>query len=698
MAKSNLKSARTRVAELRRELARHDRLYFVEARPEISDREYDRLMRELIDLEAEHASLADPNSPSRRIGGAPLSAFRSLPHSREMLSLSNTYSEDEVREFDARVRKLLASDDPVTYVAELKIDGVAVALRFEEGSFAVGLTRGDGAQGDDISENLRTVRGLPLRLSESISAPPEIEVRGECYIPRAAFVAWNAQREAAGEKLYANPRNTCAGTLKLLDSREAARRPLRFFAYAVADPASLGFATHRETLEWLARAGFPVEPNHAVTEGIDGALAHCDAWRQRRFALDYETDGMVLKVDRLEAQARLGSTSKSPRWAVAYKYETREAITQVQAISVQVGRTGAITPVAHLAPVELLGTVVKRATLHNADEVARLDVRVGDWVGIEKAGEIIPKVTRVLTERRDGSEQAFVFPDFCPECREPLVRAEGEVAIRCVNEHCPAQRRRQILHFVARGAMDIEGIGESLVDQLVERGLVVDPSDLYRLDVPILAELDRMGEKSADNVVAALQASRRPPLARFLVALGIRHVGANVAKLLARRFGALSGLRVATAEEVAAIDGVGEEIAASVTHYFARPETMALLERFTERGVAPLETPPEEPSAPPAALPWTGRSFVLTGALTGWTRDQAAAEIERRGGRVVGSVSKKTDYVVAGAEPGSKLEKATALGVPVLDEASFAELLQEVESVEAVEGADVSPPDAPRTA
>lgn len=682
-----LPAARRRVDELRRTIETHNRLYYQEARPEISDRDFDALLAELEALESAFPELQDPSSPTQRVGGEPLDAFVTVPHSAPMLSLGNTYSTEELRQFDARIRRHLKDDAAVAYVAELKIDGVGVALRYRDGTFALGLTRGDGRQGDDITQNLRTLADLPVRLrsrdggtrpsggtapSDEAMLSGEVEIRGEVYIPRPLFASWNARREAEGLARFMNPRNTAAGTLKMLDHREVARRPLRLFCYSIVTPERLGLEAHHEVLEWLEAAGLPVEPHHARLVGIEAAIAHCDSWAQRRTELEYETDGMVLKVDRHDLRDKLGFTSKAPRWGIAYKFETEEAVTEVLAIDVQVGRTGSVTPVAHLAPVEILGTIVKRATLHNADEVERLDVRVGDWVAIEKGGEIIPKVTRVLTDRRTGRERRYRFPKNCPVCDGPLVREEGEVAIRCVNEFCPAQTKARILHFAGRGALDLDGVGEVLVEQLVDGGLVADPADLYRLDVETLAALERMGTKSARNIVEGLEARRQPPLDRFLFALGIRHVGTTAARLLAEHAGTLEAARNAALEDLVEISGIGEEIARSVVEYFGRPETDRLLKKFAAAGVAP---------APYARVSagddrFAGRTFVITGTLERWSRQGASEAVTSRGGKVASSVSAKTDFLVAGAKPGSKLTKAQALGVPVLDEAAFEALLE----------------------
>jgi DNA ligase (NAD+) len=658
-----------RARALREQIAYHGRRYYTDADPEISDAAYDALLRELDAIERARPDLITPDSPSQRVGGEPLERFETVAHSTAMLSLQNTYDETELREFDARVRRFLGLDEAIDYVVELKIDGVAIALRYAEGIFDRGITRGDGTRGDDVTANLRTVRALPLRAVDpgGSALPKGFEVRGEVYFPRAGFQGLNRQREEAGEKLFANPRNAAAGTLKLLDPRLVATRPLALFCYGLVDAPRLGLPTHLDILEWLRGAGFPVNPHASKARGIDEVLDAAARWAEERWKLDYETDGLVVKVDSLSMQQSLGSTAKAPRWGIAYKFATREGVTQLLGIETQVGRTGSVTPVAVLSPIEILGTTVRRATLHNADEVRRLDLRIGDWVAVEKGGEVIPKVTRVLIERRTGAEVPYEFPDRCPVCAEPLAREAEEVAVRCVNEHCPAQRKRQILHFVARGAMEIDGFGEAKVESVVDAGLVHDPSDLYRLTADDLIPLERLGEKSAANLIASIDGSLERPLNRLIFALGIRHVGASVAKNLAGHFRSLDALKAASEEDLRGVPDVGDVVAESVRRYFGRPATADLLARLIASGVCTTE--PEVPT--PAAQPLGGKTFVLTGALTTMTRLQAAARVESLGGKVSGSVSGKTDFVVAGADPGSKIERAIALGVAVLTEDEF---------------------------
>ncbi len=678
-----------RMETLRRLIRHHDRRYYVDADPEISDREYDRLFQELVELERRFPDTVPDDSPTHRVGGAPVEGFPTEPHTTAMLSLDNTYDEAELREFDKRVRKL-AARDRVAYFVELKIDGVAVSLRYRGGRLVLGLTRGDGFQGEVVTSNLRTVRDIPLRLERKGKvAGLDLEVRGEVYLPRSRFEALNAARAGAGEKLYANPRNTAAGTLKLLDPKEVARRKLRAMMYQLVGPEGVGVADQASALSFLADHGFRVNAANRLCDGIDEVLAFGAEWARRRGELDYDIDGIVVKVDDLSLQRTLGSTARAPRWGIAYKFETQEAITRIVGITLQVGRTGAITPVANLEPVELLGTVVKRATLHNMDEIVRLDARVGDTVAVEKGGEIIPKVTRVLADRRAGGEKVFRPPSKCPSCDTPLVRAEGEVALRCPNRRCPEQVKRRVEHFASRHALDIEGLGTKLVEQLVDSGRVVDPADLYTLTADELAALERMGEKSAANLVNALDASKSRSLGRLIFALGIRHVGVGAAKSLAQAFGSLDALAEADRETLTGMDEIGEVMADSIVSFFEDKETARHLERLAKAGLRLREpkaravaagavgTTAAGGSPGGARGPLQGLTFVVTGTLENATRDEIQERIESLGGRVTGSVSQKTDYVLAGENPGSKLAKAGKLGVTVLDEAAFEKLVRD---------------------
>jgi DNA ligase (NAD+) len=665
-------TTRAQAEKLRRLIEHHDRLYYVEARPEISDRQYDALYAALVEAEKRHPDWVTPDSPTQRVSERPLGGFRTVRHLAPMLSLDNGYSLEELHEFDARVRKGLDADE-VEYVVELKIDGVAIALRYDDGAFALGLTRGDGVQGDDVTQNLRTLRGLPLRLGAGEGARPGpakaparvIEVRGEVYLERARFDALNRAREEAGEAPYANPRNLTAGTLKLLDAREVARRGLSYYAYAVADPAALRATTHFEVLERLRALGLRVNPHAALARGLPAVEKLIARWESGRAKLGYDTDGLVIKVNDLAAQSALGSTAKSPRWALAYKFETESAVTRLNDILVQVGRTGAVTPVAVLEPVQLLGTTVSRATLHNRDELERLGVRIGDYVVVEKGGEVIPKVVRVVLGKRAGHERAFRFPTRCPECHTPLVQEEGEAIIRCDGPACPAQRRAHLLHYAGRDAMDIAGLGDAVVEQLVAHDLARDPADLYGLDAGTLAKLERMGPKSAANLRRAIEESKERTLDRFLFALGIRHVGQSLARNLALHFGTVSKLAAASEEDLLEVPDVGPVVAASLHRWFADPRAQDLLERLRQAGVRPRRIEAE------AGGPWQGLTFVLTGTLSGRTRVEATRAVQDQGGTVAGSVSRKTHVVVAGEEAGSKLDKARELGVTVIDEAAF---------------------------
>ena len=667
------KDAREEVESLRAQIARHDRLYYVEAAPEISDGQYDRLLKRLEVLEAEHPELVSDDSPTRRVGGEPIEGFPTVKHLVPMLSIENTYNHGEVREWAARVRRGLTPEEPVRYVVELKVDGVAVTLRYESGKFTMGATRGDGSKGDEITANLKTVRGIPLRLGGD---PPErLEVRGEVYMVNSELARLNVLRREAGEAPFANPRNSTAGSLKLLDSRLCAQRRLNFVAHGLGVADLSGESSYHEILARLKGWGIPVTPRIAVYDDIEAVIAHAERWEELRNDLDFQTDGLVIKVDDLGQRERLGARSKSPRWAIAFKYEAEQAVTRVEAITVQVGKTGRLTPVADLTPVPLAGTTVRRATLHNADEIARKDVRVGDTVVVQKAGEIIPQVVRVEVDSRPEGLEPFQFPDRCPSCGAPVERVEGEVDIRCSNppSGCPSQFKEWVRYYAGRSAMDIEGLGEKLVDQLVDAGLVRDLADLYRLEVSQLADLDRMAAKSAQNLLAGLEASKPRPLDRFLNALTIRHVGPRVAEILAGRYRTLKALRAATLEDLAAVPGVGPVVAGSVHEALGSETLNAQIDGLLAEGVSP--TPIEEGPEALDSLPLAGQTFVLTGTLPTRTRPEMEVLIKKAGGKISGSVSKSTAYVVAGEEAGSKLDKARKLGIEILSEQDLERLI-----------------------
>ena len=673
---------RTEVERLRREVARHDHLYYVEARPEISDAEYDRLFRRLRDLEAAHPELASPDSPTQRVGGKPLGAFAVVTHARPMRSLDNTYDAGELREFDGRVRKGLGQGAAWDYFVDPKIDGVACSLRYEGGVLALAATRGDGVSGDDITANVRTIRDVPLRLAGD--APAVLEVRGEVYLPRAAFAKHNARREAEGLEPHQNPRNAAAGALKLLDSREVARRGLRFFPHGMGEVVGLAVERHTTWLARLRAFGFAVNPHGRACADIDAVVAYAAEFEGLRAGLPYETDGLVVRVDALALVERLGATSHHPRGLIAYKYAAEQAVSRVLAVETSVGPSGQLTPVAHLEPVRLAGTTVSRANLHNFAEVARKDIRVGDHVVVEKAGEIIPYVVRSLPERRTGVEVEVAAPAACPACGTPAVRAEGEIHWACPNRACPAVLKGVLRRFAWRRAMDVDGLGEKLIDQLVERGLVRSVADLYRLKESDLVRLERMGKRSSQALLAALEGSKARGLARLLHALPIPHLGESTGKELAARAGSLDRLLAADAATLEAELGLGPVVSADVAAWFQDPENRALLEDLRGLGLVLEHTGPARPvagvdgqAAPGAggASPLAGKTFVITGTLPRRSRDEAQAAIEAAGGKVTGSVSKKTDYLLAGEKAGSKLDKATALGVPVLDEDALDRLL-----------------------
>jgi DNA ligase (NAD+) len=657
-----------RIEALRVEIRQHDQHYYVEARPRIDDAQYDALLRELRALETQHPELVTPDSPTQRVGERPSDEFPSVEHRVPMLSLDNTYNADELREFQERIFRVLGGPREIDYVAELKIDGLSLALHYVGGVLVRGVTRGDGLRGDDVTPNVRAIRAVPLRLTGP-DVPAELEVRGEVYLPRPRFEATNRERVAREEEPFANPRNAAAGTMKTLDARVVEQRGLDVFMYSVAHVTGVTLDSQMHTLAALRRWGLKTNPHSQACRGIDAVLAFCEHWQAQREQLDYDIDGVVVKVDEFLLQQELGFTSRFPRWAIAFKYPASQAETVVRAIEVQVGRTGRLTPVAHLSPVALAGSTVARATLHNEEEVQRKDVRVGDTVRIEKGGDVIPKVVRVVLEARPADSVAWSPPESCPVCATPALKPAGDVDRRCPNAACPAQIEERLKHFARRDAMDIEGLGDVLVHQLVELGLVRDVAALYALHArrDELIALERMAEKSADNLLAAIEASKTRELRRLLFGLGIRFVGERAAALLARHFRSLDKLAEADVETLTALHEIGPSVAASVREWFDQPSNRALLGALAAAGVRSSDP---EPSAVHAAV-FQGRQFVLTGELQALTRESAKAEIEARGGRVTASVSKKTDFVVAGERAGSKLDKARELGRPILDEARF---------------------------
>lgn len=660
--------ARARIQRLREEIAHHDYLYYVLDAPVITDAEYDALVRELELLERRFPDLVTPDSPTQRVGGQPAEGFAPVRHPVPLLSLANVFNEAELADFARRVAALVPGE-PVEYVVEPKYDGLSVALTYEDGVFVQGATRGDGEVGEDVTMNLRTIKTIPLRLRGAF--PRRLAVRGEVFMPRRAFERLNEARAAAGEPLFANPRNAAAGSVRQLDPRIAARRGLDCFVYEILTVEGVEPATQEEALRWLSQWGFKVNPEHRVFGDIGDVARHCAEWAERRWELPYEVDGMVVKVNSLDQQRRMGATHKSPRWAVAYKFPAQEARTRVLGIAVSVGRTGVLTPVAELEPVEVAGVTVSRATLHNEDYIRAKDVRIGDEVIIRRAGDVIPEVVRVVTEARRGDERVFTMPARCPVCGAEAVRLPGEAAVRCTGVACPAQAREAIIHFASRDAMDIEGVGPALVDQLLAAGLVADAGDLYYLRHEDLARLERMGEKSAANVLAAIAASKERPLARLIYALGIRFVGERGAEILAAHFRSIDALRQATREELLGVPEVGEKTAASIQAFFRQEQTARLLEKLRRAGVRMAEEGPQEAGP----RPLEGLTFVLTGTLSRMTRDEAEERIKALGGRAAGSVSRRTSYVVVGENPGSKYDKARQLGVPILTEEEFLRLL-----------------------
>lgn len=666
------KSVGTEIEKLRKEIRHHEYRYYVLNDPEISDFEFDKLMGRLRGLEEQHPELVAPDSPTQRVGGQPAEEFPKVRHSVAMLSLDNTYSVDELKDFDRRVREL-SGRSSVEYVGELKLDGLSMALTYESGVLVRGVTRGDGQVGEEVTGNVKTIRSVPLRIDakklEAIGRAKRFEVRGEVIMTHAAFEQMNAQREAAGESKFANPRNAAAGSMRQLDPHIVAERKLDMYIYQLVVDGRPPLSRHSKTLDTLARMGFKVNPYRKLCRSFDQLLAYIQEWELKRDSLDYEIDGIVVKVDDTRLWEELGATAKSPRWAVAYKYPARQATTRVVEIRAQVGRTGTLTPVADLEPVDVGGVTVSHATLHNMDEIERLGVKVGDTVLIQRAGEVIPQVLKVVKHAPDGRE--FRMPKKCPVCGGDVHRVEDEVAYRCVNTACPAQLKESLLHFAGRRAMNVDGLGDALVDQLVDKGLVRDVAGLYDLTHEQLANLERMGDKSAQNLIEEIENSKKIEPARVIFAIGIRFVGERTAQFLADHFGSLDKLARASEEELCEVEEVGPRIAQSIRDYFSEKRNRDVIERLRKAGLQF-----EQKRARRAEGKLTGKQFVLTGTLPTYSRDDAKRMIEEAGGRVTGSVSKKTDYVVVGADPGSKFEKARSLGVRTIDEAELVTLLK----------------------
>jgi DNA ligase (NAD+) len=675
------KDSQDEIESLREEIRHHEYRYYALDDPEISDAEFDRLMNELKKLEADHPELVTPNSPTQRVGGKPREGFVKVAHSSPMLSLDNAYSEEELRNWERRVHELSGRKD-IEYVCELKLDGMSLALRYEDSKLVRGITRGDGSTGEDVTSNVRTVRSVPLSISaeklKKAGFPPDFEVRGEMLMPIASFKRMNEEREKHGLSQFANPRNATAGTVRQLEPSITAQRRLDYFAYMLLANGGAGvparatpiFDRHWEALNALGTAGFKVNPRRALATNLDELWKFIAEWEGKRESLPYEIDGVVIKVNSTAIQRELGYTGKAPRWAIAYKYAARAGITKIEDILVQVGRTGKLTPVAALKPVPIGGTTVSRATLHNMDEIERLGVKIGDWVEVERGGDVIPKVTRVLDDKdHPRGHKSFHMPEKCPICGGHVVRTEGEVDHRCVNQKCPAKLRETILHFASRGVMNIDGMGDALVNQLTERRMVKDVADIYKLTKTDLLKLERMGDKSAQNVLDEIERSKKLPLERVIYGLGIRFVGERTAQFLVKHFGSLDELVRAGEEELQEVEEVGPRIAKSIVEFFAEPKNRELVDELRAAGLT-LRGKKKERGTKLA-----GKTFVLTGTLTNYSRDEAKKQIEDAGGKVTGSVSKKTDYVVAGTDAGSKLDKAKDLGVKVIDQKGLEEII-----------------------
>ncbi len=662
----SLKQAEQKIEKLRREIIYHEKKYYVDNDPQISDFEFDKLVKELEELEKQFPELIVPESPTQRVGEQPISGFASVEHSTPMLSLDNCYSFEELKDFEDRIKKIIPKEK-IEYVAELKIDGLGISVIYRDGHIAQAVTRGDGFRGDDVTFNVKTIRSLPLLIKEN----HDIEVRGEAFLPFQSFHKINQDRSQKGEPLFANPRNAAAGSLRLLNPKEVASRHLDIFLYSIFTEGKEQ-QSQWKSLQKLKELGFKINPHSRRCSSLEEVLSFWEEWSEKRDRMDYDVDGVVVKVDSTRQQNSLGSTAKFPRWSISFKFQARQATTKIKDIKIQVGRTGALTPVAVLEPVKLSGITISRSTLHNEDEIKRKDIRNGDYVLIERSGDVIPKVVSVMKERRTGKEVPFVFPSKCPVCQSSVFRPEGEAISRCENPSCPAKLRESLLHFASRRAMNIEGLGEALVDQLLDKSLVKTLPDLYSLRLEDLETLERMGSKSSQNLLDEIQKSKKTDLNRLIFALGIRYVGERTAQALASRFKDLMILSKATLEELVQVEDVGPKVAESVVFFFKQPENIELLNKLKEAGLRLSYTK----KAKPGELPLAGKTFVLTGKLFAWTREEAAEAIENLGGSVTSSVSHKTTYVVVGEAPGSKLEKAQRLGIPTLGEKEFSKLVE----------------------